>query len=178
MNQMKMAVHMSVLALAIGSNGLAIAASVPGTASATVVTPVTVSETTPLAFGAFAVGTTGGLLTIDPLGAHTAAPDITVINASTRSAATFTIDGEPNTVITVGLNGAGAQLDDGTAAGGGAPMALNGFTDSGLPVNTGAAGSVTFGVGATLNVNASQGVGSYSTATGDGQGYTITVNYN
>lgn len=173
----KYAGFLVIAGLIAGAPASAIAATADGTATATVIQPITVSETTPLAYGALAVGTTGGTVTIDTAGTATASADIDLIS-SARSAATFTITGEPLFAIAVSLNTAGAQLDDATAGGGGTPMTLGSFTNTGLPVSLNIGGSATFDVGATLNVNASQTPGDYSTGTGDGSPYTVTVNYN
>lgn len=177
MKNTKIAVKLALVGLITAGPAAAIAATADGTATATVVQPITVSETTPLAYGALAVGTTGGTVTIDTAGTASASADIDLVS-SARTAATFTITGEPLFAITVSLNGTGAQLDDATAGGGGTPMSLGSFTDTGLPTGLGLAGNATFDVGATLNVNASQTPGDYSTATGDGSPYIVTVNYN
>lgn len=178
MNQSKQVVKVALAVLLIGGVGNATADTINGTATATVITPVTVTEATPLTFGSFAVGPTGGTVVLSTAGAVSNSGDVELVSASTTSAATFTISGQPSTAISVSLNTAGAQLDDGSAGGGGSPMTLGSFTDSGLPTTTDATGSATFNVGATLNVNGSQAPGSYSTSTGDGVPYTVTVSYN
>ncbi|MFO7592973.1 MAG: DUF4402 domain-containing protein [Pseudomonadota bacterium] len=171
-----MAVNAALAALIAGGSSAVSAASADGSATATVIEPVSVTETTPLAFGSLAVGAGGGDVIIDTAGTATSSGDVELISSSTTSQATFTITGEPDAAITVSLDGTGAQLDDGTPGGDGTPMQLGGLTDSGLPATL-TGGSVTFDVGATLTVNANQAPGAYSTATGDGSPYSVTVNY-
>lgn len=167
------------LAVALaGSVGVASADQVDGTATATVLTPLTVTETTALAYGDVYGGSTAGTVVVSSAGAVSATGGAGFVAASGATQATFDISGAASTNIAVTLTTAGAQLDDATAGGGGAPMTLTAFTNTALPTATDAGGVATLDVGATLNVGANQASGAYSTATGDGAPYTITVNYN
>ena len=175
MNKTNLVLKMSLAALMAGSVGTATADVIDGTASAVVITPLTVTETTALDYGSIAGGSTAGSVTMSSAGTISAAGGATFVSASASNQATFDITGELNTAITVTLTTAGAQLDDG--AGGGAVMALGTFSNTALPTTTDGAGAATFDVGATLSVGANQAAGSYTTALGAGAPYTVTVNY-
>ncbi len=167
------------LAVALaGSVGVASADQVDGTATATVLTPLTVTETTALAYGSVYGGSTAGTVVVSSAGAVSATGGAGFVAATGATQATFAISGALSATIAVTLTPGLAQLDDGTAGGGGAPMTLTAFSNTVLPTALDALGAASFDVGATLNVGASQASGAYSTATGDGIPYTVTVNYN
>ena len=176
MKKTNLVLKMSLAALMAGSVGTATADAIDGTASANVITPLTVTETIPLAYGTIAGGSTAGTVVMSSAGAISATGGATFVSASASNQATFDITGAISTAITVTLATAGAQLDDG--AGAGAAMALGTFTNTALPVTTDAAGAATFDVGATLSVGINQGAGTYNTLVANGGvPYTVTVNY-
>lgn len=173
MRQLNLLVKLGFAALVVGSLGTANAATANGTATATVYKPIAVIETTPLAFGMFTISSlTPGTVVIDTSGTATPTGGVLLLPSS-RSAALFTITGEPSKAITVSYDTTGAQLGDGS----GNTMTLGTFTNTVLPTILDGGGTATFNVGATLSVNANQTSGIYSTGTG-GTPYTVTVNYN
>ncbi|MEN8169274.1 MAG: DUF4402 domain-containing protein [Pseudomonadota bacterium] len=168
---------LGLVATIAGSFGTASAETINGTATANVLTPLTLRETTALAYGDVYGGSTAGTVVVSSAGVISATGGAG-FKGGAHTAATFDITGEVSTAITVTLAPGSAALDDGTAGGGGAPMALTAFTTTVLPTVTTAGGLATFGVGATLGVGINQTAGAYSTTTGDGVPYTVTVNYN
>ena len=175
MKKTNLVLKMSLAALMASSIGTATADVIDGTASANVITPLTVTETTALDFGTIAGGSTAGTVVMTSGGLISTTGGATFV-PSVSNQATFDITGAVSTAILVTLTTAGAQLDDG--AGAGAAMALGTFTNTALPVTTDVAGVATFDVGATLSVGINQGAGLYTTATaGGGVPYTVTVNY-
>lgn len=169
MNNTKMAVQMGVLALFIGSTGLANAATENGSATATVVTPVTVTQSQELNFGQFAAGDTAGTVVISTAGAHSQTGGVVLMSGSTgQQAGQFDITGEGDNAISVTV-GSTATLSDGTNT-----MAV---TIDATPPTQLTSGSATLNVGGTLSVDANQPAGTYNTANASGSTYTVTVNY-
>lgn len=175
MKRSNLVLKTGLAALLASSIGTVSAETVDGTADAEVVAPLTLTESASLDFGQVAGGTVAGTVEVDSAGVRTAGGGASVVSASVFAPATFDITGALSTAITVTMNTAGAQLDDG---GTGAIMTLSGFTTTALPVTTDGAGDATFDVGAVLNVNASQEAGFYDTTAGSGSPYSVTVNYN
>lgn len=180
MSQSKLVVTAGLTALIVGSLATAaVADTINGSATAVVLTPLTVSQTTELDFGTLYAGSTAGTVVIPADGsAVTATGGTTYVSGATRSQ--FTVSGAVSTLIDVTVDGTGARLGDGT--GNLMPLTLNatnGLDTNGL-VTTGTtdgSGGLIFYIGATLSVGPNQTEGTYSTATG-GTPYTVTVNYN
>jgi hypothetical protein len=136
------------------------AGSTTGSATATVIPDVTVSQTAPLSFGTFAPGSTGGTVKIDSSGTTVTGSVQKIVNG-TRGAfgvqggknATYTI-GVPSTVtLTSGSNSMDATLT--------APA--SGVLNS--------SGNGSFNVDGTITVAGNQAAGTYNGT------YTVTVNY-
>ncbi|MGB4400773.1 MAG: DUF4402 domain-containing protein [Daejeonella sp.] len=140
-------------------------------ASATVITPITVSKTTDLSFGNLAVqSATGGTLVLTPAAGRSATGGVTLPAVTgTVAAATFKVDGEGTSAYSITLPTASFNLTSGLNT-----MAVGSFTST--PSANGAlvAGTQNVNVGATLTVAAAQAAGSY-TNTAD---LKIIVNYN
>ena len=83
--------------------------------------------------------------------------------ADPGTAASFQVTGEPNQAYSLAY---GDGIVENAA---GDQMTVTGFSDNSLGILPGS-GSETFSVGATLNLNALQPPGSYSTGTGGGGG--------
>lgn len=139
-----------------------------GTASANVISPLSINEDNAMDFGSISGGPLTGTVIMDVAGGRTTTGDAQVIAVGAGTAATFTITGESTQSYVI-------SYTDGTLASGLNTMTVDTFTDNAS--GTLAAATETFKVGATLNVGALQPTGAYSTATG-GTAYTITVNYN
>ena len=87
------------------------------------------------------------------------------------TAATFQLTGNANLTYIVSF------IPGILESAGGQQMTIDTFTNNSLgtiPVG----GIENFQIGATLNLNAAQPAGTYSTTTGGGTPYTLTVNYN
>ncbi|HEY0054361.1 MAG TPA: DUF4402 domain-containing protein [Pedobacter sp.] len=145
------------------------------TASATIVTPISILKTTDLNFGNVAVNATAGTVLLDAIGGTpttTPTGGVTLPTAAgnARTAAAFTVSGQPSYTYAITLPGSPTTL---TGASGG-QMTVNLWTS--LPSATGTiggGGTQTLYVGATLNVTGGQTSGLYT-----GAPFTVSVNYN
>ncbi len=143
-----------------------------GTATATVVAPITVAENTAMSFGDVAVGAGGGTVVLATDGSRTVTGDAEAVATTAGSAAIFDVTGVNGATYSISYT-AGTLSD-----GGGNTMAVNSFVaDNGGTGSIGAAGDQ-FLLGATLTVAGGQAAGSYSTANVGGTAYVVTVNYN
>lgn len=120
---------------------------------------VTFATNRPLAFGRFVAGT-GGTVTISPAGARTRGGGVTLLTSTPTSASfTYSDTSTPraNATCIITLPADGVVLTSGANT-----MTLSQFssTPSGTGVMSG--GSLTFTMGATLSVKASQAPGNYS----------------
>ena len=172
---MKINKTLFMLGAAVGvqlSSGV-MAATVNGNATALVITPLAITETTVMDFGTISGGPSADTIVMDTAGVRTVTgTDAQTIAAGPGSAGSFTITGEPSQAYSVSFS-ASATLDNGS----GATMTVDSFTDnSPSPIDAG--GTDTLLVGATLNVGANQAAGNYSTTSGSGAPYSVTVNYN
>ena len=143
------------------------------TSSAYVITPIGIANTGDMNFGTLAVNTSAGTVLLPatdgtPLRTRTGGVTLPAI-IGTVSDATFHIVGEGASQITIGLPGSPVDI-----TGPGSTMSVSLFTcyPSITPILSG--GMLDIYVGATLNVNGSQGTGSYTTPVP----FTVTVNYN
>ncbi len=149
----------AIATAALLTSSSAYAAEATGNASATVVAPLAVSETTPMSFGAFTANGISG--TVSTGGAFDGG--VTVIVPPTP--ATFTVTGAPNQGYTI--NGSpSVTLTNGTPAN---DMTANLFRPTSDTL--GAGGTDTFNVNGTLNVAANQPAGLYTGT------YLVNVNY-
>ncbi len=170
MKQMKKVI---IAAIAIfGSATLVNAQSTAtATASATIVTPISISKTSDMSFGNISVQSgTGGIVILAPNGSRTRTAGVTLpAITGTVSAAGFTVSGEGNYTYDITLPSTVTL----THSGGVQTMAANSFTSN--PSGTGqlSSGSQNVAVGATLTVAAGQLAGVYTSSTFD-----VTVNYN
>jgi hypothetical protein len=155
---------MASLALPIASW----AATGTGTASATVIQPIAISQTTGLDFGKFSATGTVGTVVMSTAGARSATGGVSLSSMAAGAAAAFVVTGEPNATYTITLPATPATLTSGANT-----MTADTFTSN--PVGTGTltgAGTQTINVGATLNVGATQAPGTYTGT------YSVTVDYN
>ena len=163
----KLLISAGVAALSAGLyTSVASAASVnTASASARVITPMTIAEGTALHFGDVGVGAGGGDVTLAPGGARSVtAGDAEIIAGGSNTPGQFTITGAPGKLYTLTYPG---TVD---ISGGVGQMDVTGFTDNSsgtMPI----AGTETFNVGATLSIGGAQPANTYSNT------YTVTVNY-
>ena len=154
---------------------LAVLAATPGyaanlaaaNAGATLVSAISISNTTSLGFGQFVASGSTGTLVMTPASARSATGGATLGNAAGASAASFNVTGQASATYAITLP-ASAIL-----ASGGNNMTVNTFTSS--PSGTGAlsvGGAQTITVGATLQVGINQAQGNYSIT------FPVTVAYN
>lgn len=144
-------------------------ATMTGTASATIITPISIVATAPLRFGMMARPTAAGTVTVSTAGTVTTGGGMvgnTAIaqGSSGPQAGKFRVSGEPGRQFFVTLPLAA------TVSRSGASMTITFFTVGAL---TGApSGSLDIAVGGTLAVGAAQTVGTYTGT------YQITASYN
>ena len=168
MNTKKMfAMGAAAVALVMGSSAMA-ATSATGTASATIVTPISISKTTDLSFGKISPSGSLGTVVIANNGTRSRTGGTVLVTGGTVSQAVFSISGESGLTYDVTLP-TSVTLDDGASN----TMTVDNFTTNIATDGTEAVGSgaTTMNVGATLNVAANQTAGTYSKT------FTVTVAY-
>lgn len=136
------------------------------TASATIVTPISISSDRNLSFGNILATGTAGTVQITPAGVRSATTVTLPAITGTVTTAQFQISGTSGMTYTVTLP-ASITIDDGSSH----TMTVNGFQHNAS--GTLSATTETFQVGATLQVGASQAAGDY----GPGS-FSVSVNYN
>ena len=163
---MKSSNRFALLATVVASlstlSSAAIAATASGTATATVIAPITITSTTPLNFGSFS-NAAPGTVTIDTAGARTSSG--VLLSAVTPGArGVFTVGGSN----TAGFSITSPQGFSVTGPGTAMPFTLT------LPGATGtlSAGAATINVGGVLTVGTTQTAGAYSGS------YSVVVEYN
>ena len=148
-------------------------ASAAAHTTATIVTPISISNSIALEFGNVAVGSTAGTVVMTPAGVRTAGNGVTLpATTGTVSAASFNVAGQASYTYSITLP-ASVTLDDNNLN----TMLVNAFTSNPAAGANGvldAGGSQVLTVGATLNVGASQVAGTYESDTD----FEVTVVYN
>ena len=144
-------------------------ATATATATATILTPLALTKTVDISFGNLAVNTNPGTITLPAAAApvRTVTGGVTLMPAGTVTAASFNLTGVTNAAIAITLPVDGSV----SLIGPGAPILANTFTSNMPATLTG--GSLTFYVGTTLSIAASQVAGVYTSAA-----FSVTVNYN
>ncbi|NLK54724.1 MAG: DUF4402 domain-containing protein [Bacteroidales bacterium] len=146
-------------------------------ATATIITPISLTNDILLDFGAVIAGGAGTVI-IAPDDTRSETGGVTLHLSDVGSAASFTVAGEPGFTYSVTLPGGATTISDGA----GATMTVDSWTNSptGLGCQLdGTTGTQTLTVGATLTVAAGQTPGVYSSSNSGGSGdFTVTVNYN
>lgn len=161
---MKSSARLTIIAALLGGFGIssALAATATGNANATVLTPITISATTPLNFGTLSANATGGTVAITAAGARTVSGTV-VVTPAAFSAAVFTVLGTGSATF-------GITYPTGVSVAG--PGTAMGVVLTGASFGTLSGGSLAFPVGGTLTVGANQAAGAYTGS------YIMTVEYN
>ncbi len=174
MNNIVKVIAVAAIAIFANTTSSFAQASATASASATIITPISIAKSVDMNFGNIAVSaSTSGTVVLDTKGARTTggAGGVTLpATTGTVAAAEFIVSGEASYTYAITLP-ATATLADGK----GNTMGVNTFTS--YPSATGtldSKGNETLTVGATLSVAAAQAAGTYT----DKAGVPVTVNYN
>ena len=165
---MKSSNRFALLATVVAALGTlssaAIAATASGTATATVIAPITINSTTALNFGSFS-NANPGTVTISTAGARTAS-GVLLSGTNTGLGGIFTVGG--SATGTPGFSITSPQGFSVTGPGTAMPFTLT------LPGATGtlSGGAATIAVGGVLTVGTAQTAGAYSGS------YSVVVEYN
>lgn len=162
--------------LAIVIVGLAFSASAfsqaSSSATAVIITPISISNTSGLNFGAIIPSSSAGSVILATDGSTTLS-NVTLHSSATPAAALFAVTGSPNLTYTVAIAPASVNISNGSTT-----MSVGSFVSNpAVGVGTGlldGTGNQPLRVGATLTVGANQASGTYTNATA----FTVTVNYN
>ncbi len=154
----------ALLAVAAASSAMADSvngASATGTAGVTIFTPITVTQTQGLDFGAVTSGQNGTVSIAQASGARTVTGGVGAVAVNVGKAGAFAVNGQSNAAINVVVGstftGFGANIT-GTTLAANLPVVLTGT-------------SATFNVGGTLNIPNNTPAGAYTGS------YTVAVNY-
>ena len=145
----------------IGISTSAIAAQTTGSATATVLAPITIANASALEFGDIDV-TGGGTITISAAGVSSGS----LTSVGTQSAGTFNLTGQSGATFSVVI----AKVTD--LLNGANDLVLSAFTHDAGPTPTMIGGAITLGVGATITADGSEPAGAYAAT------YTVDVDYN
>ncbi|MFV8392079.1 DUF4402 domain-containing protein [Flavobacterium sp. LB2P6] len=149
----------------------------------TIVAPITISNTAALTFGSFATTSEVGTLKVATDGVRSKTGGVTLTSNNVGgTAASFTVGGEAGYSYAISIPTSLSLTTTTVATGTGTTassqtMTVNSLLTSladGARVGLLTGGTQSFTIGGTLNVNAYQSVGAYTSATG----LTVTVNYN
>jgi len=158
----------------VGMQYQANAASVSATASATIISGITVSETTPISFGRFRIATAGETWAVYT-DASTTASNTGVTDVTGRRDGMIAISGEANTSVTLSYPATSSIANAATSTS--ISIAeieiLNGSTPitSGTPVILDEVGALNITVRARISGNGNEAAGDYSGS------FNINVNY-
>lgn len=142
-------------------------ASAQADATATIIAPITLTNTADLQFGNVVASTAAGTIVVDTAGGRTWTAGATGISGLPVSAAAFTVGGGANRTFTITLPAST------TITNGAENMTVDTFTSSlGASSVLDGSGAAALAVGGTLTVNANQATGSYSGT------FSVTVAYN
>ena len=145
---------------------IAIAADVTGTATANVLAPLAISQTTGMDFGDVAGDTTSATTVVLTTAGATSSGD-GAYTGGTPAAGTFAVTGGNSLAYSITLPGAAVTLTSGANT-----MTVDTFNhDAGGSPALDGTGNGSFNVGATLNLGAAQAAGVYNGT------YTVTVEY-
>ncbi|NLR80213.1 DUF4402 domain-containing protein [Chitinophaga eiseniae] len=171
MKRTKITALITLVFLAVGAHAVA-QETASATATATIVTPISITKTVDMNFGNVAVqSTTGGTVVLTPAGVRSSTAGVTLPSTATGTvtAASFTVNGTGNYTYAITLPSSALTITSGSNT-----MTVTNFTSTPSGTGTLTAGTQTLNVGATLNVTAAQPAGTYVSGTP----FNVTVNYN
>jgi len=155
---------------AFSASSFAQGVTASATATATIITPITIASTTQMNFGNISVNNTPGTVDLSTGGVRTANGGASLPTPiGTVTAAVFHVTGITGATYAITL-----PTTDYTISSAGNDMIVNAFVSNPSGNGSLATGAEDISVGATLNVGASQPAGVYTNATG----FDVTVNYN
>ncbi len=154
----------AVAGLVAGVAATVQAAATTGNATATIIIPIAIANTTALAFGSVVSSASADTVVISPAGVRTCGGTLTCTNTVTAGA--FDVTGGTGETYTISLPASTTVIS------GPNNMTVDTFVSTPTPTGTLTGGAETLLVGATLQVAASQANGSYTGT------YSVTVNYN
>jgi len=147
-------------------------------ATATIITPIAISNDVVLDFGAIVASGALGTVTMAPDNTRTAGGGSTLHTSDVGSAAEFSVSGQANFTYSITLPVGATTISDGGVN----TMTVDTWVSSPTVLAGGTldgTGNQTLRVGGTLNVAANQAAGPYSSESAGGSGpFTVTVNYN
>lgn len=140
-------------------------------ASATIITPISLAFVADMNFGSASVTAVAGTIILSPAGGRIPSGGVALSGvAPTAAAAAFTVNGAANATYTIGIAPASLLISNG-----GNNMTVDTWTTTPTPTGLlNGSGTQSLTVGATLHVNGSQAVGTYTSAAP----FTVTVGYN
>ncbi len=157
----------TVFAAAALAGTTAQAATAPATASANILTQVTVTKTADLDFGTIAIGTSGGNVTVGTTNNRTC--DAGLVCSASATSAAFSIAGAANQLVGISIDPS-VSLNRITPVAGGASMSATLSTSASTALLS-ASGAATFAAGGVLTVAGTQAAGGYQGS------FNVTVNY-
>jgi hypothetical protein len=158
-----------IICAALTTTNASAQSSATAHASATIVTPISISKTNDMDFGNVATNGAAGTVVLTPSSTRTISGGVTLpATTGTVIAASFAVTGSGNYTYTITLP-ASVVITSGANT-----MTVNSFTSTPSSTGTLATGAQTVLVGATLNLTASQAEGAYTSSSP----FTVTVNYN
>ena len=146
--------------------------SATATASATIITPISIVKTVDLNFGNVTVSASaGGTVVMAPAGTRTTTGSVSLpATTGSPTAASFTVSGQGNYTYSITLPSVATDIDDNASH----TMQVDNFTSNPATTGTLSSGTQTLTVGATLNVGAGQATGTYTSDVP----FSVIVNYN
>ena len=162
--------YIALAAAVVGIAALPLAAKAAETtasASATIVTPLTITKNSDLSFGSLSPSAIAGTVTMTVGGTRTGDANVELIPGGTITAAEFAVAGEGTATFSSTIDSTATLNGSGTAAGNTMTTTLVNNAPSGLT-----AGAATINVGGVLAVGVNQVAGPYSGT------FNVTVAYN
>jgi hypothetical protein len=149
-------------------------ASATASATAIILTPISISTVDNLSFGTIVPSATlAGSVLLTPAGGTTLT-NVTLHPSGTVTPASFDVTGEPGLTYTIAIAPATVNISNGVTTMSVGPFTSNPAVGVGSGLLDGTTGTQTISVGALLTVGINQAPGTYTNATA----FTVTVNYN
>lgn len=164
-------VILAMLLTVSAAYGVTAQATTSATATATILTAISITKTTDINFGNISVqASTGGTVILSTAGVRSTTGGVTLpATSGTITAASFIVGGEGSYTYTITLPTVPHTITNGANS-----MTVTAFLSNPSGTGTLSSGSQTLTVGGTLHVAAAQANGLYASETG----FNVTVNYN